>query len=219
MSGTISVVDYLPKAMMVMYLFFTHPEAWDTIVDYFSWKLNFRGSVDGVDSHDSAGDVNWHTAITIPHFLYETNWAALHAVDLVGKLHAVLDMPKPTVIVEVCTSVCITGDALGLFWTSSMLGTGTVAAQANNENPDQLGLLQIGRNMKQVMQRFRYDKSGARSLVFVVQLAAACHIVSDRLERVMKEVKAVLDLEVSCFCPLPSPRASILTFATPYRTA
>jgi hypothetical protein len=208
MSGVISVVDQLLRDMMAMYLFFAHREAWEIISDYFSWKLRFRGSADGVDSHDSSGKANWYTAITIPHFLYVSDWPLLHTVDIVGEIYSVLDKAPVTVIVEVCTSVCITGDPLGLFWTSSMLGTGTIAARGHH---------QIAYDVGNVIQRFKYDICSARSLVFVVQLTAACHVVSERLEVVMNNVKAVLDLEVSS--ALLISRGSILTHATPRRTA
>ncbi|KAN0069539.1 hypothetical protein V8E54_012554 [Elaphomyces granulatus] len=52
---------------------------------------------------------------------------------------------------EVRASVCISGDSLGLFWTSSLLGTGMLATQPINQAQDPPRHLQLGRAIERVM--------------------------------------------------------------------
>lgn len=181
--------------MIRAYLFFAHPEARDSVVDYFGWKPSFRGSIEGGEAHDSSGEVSWYTAVTIPHFLYKESWTTGSMIDVVREQHKVLERPDDTVILEVCVSICITGDGRGLFWSTSLLGARKIPDQTHDS--DEFAPLKIGERIKRAMDKFKYDRYAARNLVFIIKLAVACHVVSERLEKVMQTVRSVLDLDVS----------------------
>ena len=210
------MVDHLPRDMITAYLSLAHPEARDAVVDYFGWKLSFRASIEGSEAHDSSGELTWHTAITIPHYLYLEKGEPSDTIDLVREKHKFLEEPsntndlareKPKIleeepgkfILDVSISLCITGDGRGLFWSSSLLGARKIP-RGIEKDENEFGPSELGGRMRRVMEKFKYDRYAARNLVFVSQLASVCHIISERLEKVMTNVKEVLDGIVGDSC-------------------
>lgn len=186
--------------MITAYLSLAHPEARDAVVDYFGWKLSFRASIEGSEAHDSSGELTWHTAITIPHYLYLylEEGEPSDTIDLVREKHKFLEEPG-SFILDVSISLCITGDGRGLFWSSSLLGTRKIP-RGIEKDENEFGPSELGGRMRRVMEKFKYDRYAARNLVFVSQLASVCHIISERLEKVMTNVKEVLDGIVGDSC-------------------
>jgi len=192
------MVDHLPRDMITAYLSLAHPEARDAVVDYFGWKLSFRASIEGSEAHDSSGELTWHTAITIPHYLYLEKGEPSDTIDLVREKHKFLEEPG-NFILDVSISLCITGDGRGLFWSSSLLGARKIP-RGIEKDENEFGPSELGGRMRRVMEKFKYDRYAARNLVFVSQLASVCHIISERLEKVMTNVKEVLDGIVGDSC-------------------
>jgi len=184
--------------MITAYLSLAHPEARDAVVDYFGWKLSFRASIEGSEAHDSSGELTWHTAITIPHYLYLEKGEPSDTIDLVREKHKFLEEPG-NFILDVSISLCITGDGRGLFWSSSLLGARKIP-RGIEKDENEFGPSELGGRMRRVMEKFKYDRYAARNLVFVSQLASVCHIISERLEKVMTNVKEVLDGIVGDSC-------------------
>ena len=101
---------------------------------------------------------------------------------------------KGKAFLDVCISICITGDNFGEFWTSSILGTINYCQRYGKK--DNSSTLDIGHKIHQVMTRYMYDKYGARNLVFIIHLTGVCHVISERHEDVVEKVKEMMELEV-----------------------
>jgi hypothetical protein len=144
------------------------------------------------------------------------------------------DIDKP-VFRDVCSTICITGDRLGEFWTCSFLGpfsTPEKGQNKTNQPPAQNGsglrrqgqpqiqidstpqgedeghkpsLVFDDEKVTKINGRYNFDKYSARNLVFVVQLTRLIWILSGFYEQIAQYLEERMNLDVRIFS-----RSSIL---------
>jgi len=51
--------------------------------------------------------------------------------------------------------------------------------------------------IRNVSERYKYDKYSARNLVFILHPTEVCHVISNRHEDILNELKKFIDLEVA----------------------
>jgi len=178
-------------------MFFAHPDAWETAVDFFNGLPVFRMTVESHANYAFNMDAPWHTSITIPHFILNTDaWLIDQMQEGDGSIPNYLEAPHPNAkILEVCISLCMTGDFLGEFWTLSMLGT--VKSYSIRTHPQKLTSVGVVSNAKTIIDVYKYDKYSARYLVFVLSLSEINHIISCRHEDLVDDVTKLMKLNVS----------------------
>jgi hypothetical protein len=175
-------------------------------VDYFGSAPVFRVSSESSESHDAAGEVTWHTSITIPHFILEPPGSTYLVRDheefpqefdpvdpRTGKLPTAAHKKKT--LRSACISICMTGDSLGDFWTSSILGT--INSRQNNDNDKNSSQPDVTNEIRKVLERYKYDKYSARNLVFILHLAELCNALYKHHEDILDTLKEIINLEVT----------------------
>jgi hypothetical protein len=187
--------------LLVAYINFAHPEAWETIVEYFGSTPFFRESPKSRGTHGSIEEPTWLTSITIPHFILGSP-SGTDREEGGDDFPPEFDPGTPRVatnaritLQEACMSICMTGDPFGEFWTSSLIGT-INSCQQDNSSDEGLSQLVVDEKMKNVLERYKYDKHSNRNLGFALQLPRACHSVSRRYEDILDKFREIIDLEV-----------------------
>jgi hypothetical protein len=162
-------------------------------VDYFGSVPKYQPSLESSESHNPIGQVTW--SITIPHFILTSP----ESIDA-GREH---ENFSPTTdnhtgsqtLWDACISICMTGDSLGDFWTSSILGT--TIPHNNNNIGEQAPQTDMAGKVRSVLETYKYDKYSARNLVFILHLTEVCHIISKRYESILDALKRIVDSEVT----------------------
>jgi hypothetical protein len=179
-------------------------------VDYFGSAPVFRVSPESSESHDATGEVTWHTSITIPHFILEPpglTYLVRDCEDFPPEFDPVnpqIAKPPTTnlpathekkTLRNACISICMTGDSLGDFWTSSILGT--INSRQKNDNDKSSSQPDVTNEIRKVLERYKYDKYSARNLVFILHLTELCNAIYKHHEDILDSLKKIIKLEVT----------------------
>ncbi|OCK74595.1 hypothetical protein K432DRAFT_397961 [Lepidopterella palustris CBS 459.81] len=190
-------VDRFSSSLLGIFVNFVHPDALDTLVNYYGSTSNFQGPSEGAKTHI--------TSITLFHFALERetrDGCIREDTEFTPDRSAVNNLAQPQHLLQICASVCITGDERGEFWTCSILGI---------ENSKQL-IEQKMRKLEEVLQNFFYDKFSARQLICIVILTEMCPCVCVRYGKILEELKRLMDLKL-CTTDLVALQSSRMLYA------
>jgi hypothetical protein len=173
-------------------------------MDYFGSVPVFRPSLKSSKSHDPIGKMTW--SIAIPHFILtppESTDAGRDHKSFPLKFdsenpptansHATPHENKT--LWDAYISIYITGDGIGDFWTSSILGT--INSHQKNGIGEKSSQLDITSKIRSVLETYKYDKYSARNLVFILHLTEICHIISKRYKSILDALKKTVNNEVA----------------------
>lgn len=145
------------------------------------------------ETYDAAGKPISVVSITLPHFIL-ANEEKTDCIRPQKKLFSPPDTHEKSAapnsiegnrcIMEVASSICITGDKFGEFWTCSLLGI-----RAFDD-------LSFGR-VREILDAYWYDKISARHFIFIFWLAKVCDFVSQSYEEFLDELAELINLHVS----------------------
>ena len=205
-----------------------HRDAWETIINYFGSTPIFQGPREGCEVYDGSGEPIWSISITIPAFALE-NEKRDHCVRSPSEpFHPTFTTQEQSqrdtkgtdqYIQAVYTSICMTGDKFGEFWTCSIWGIpdpGNLSGvrkfeDQKNENNGDNGKYGKGENdlmdefhggeetdykVDKVLHEYKYDRISARNLVFIIRLTLVCSTIAERYERILAALDTFMDLKV-----------------------
>jgi len=183
-------VDRFPIELLSVYVDFLHPNAWDTIVKYYRSTPSFQDVRQGLETYDSAGKLIWTASITVPNFTLASSIRD-HCIRPQSEAFHPKNSFKsdsddaPNYIQETGTSICMSGDKYGEFWTCSVLGVGVT-----NEAFKDLQSLQ------QMLEACKYERISARHFVFIFWLTKMCGEITRRYEVILKALVTRMELKV-----------------------
>jgi hypothetical protein len=188
----------------------SHRDAWDSAITYFGSTSDFQDSVEEQESNETI----WNTYINIPHYARKskdldqikeeeyqmplfiseieeegTSTGGNEQLQTSNVRRQSTAGKKFEAMIDACISICITGDKVGEFWTSSILGSSW-------DDVDIVMQRQWTKKVSTVIKKYKYDRRSARYLVFILQLTFLCRIISERHESIIDELKKQMDLEV-----------------------
>ena len=183
-------MDRFPIELLSVYVDFLHPNAWDTIVKYYRSTPSFQDVRQGLETYDSAGKLIWTASITVPNFTLASSIRD-HCIRPQSEAFHPKNSFKsdsddaPNYIQETGTSICMSGDKYGEFWTCSVLGVGVT-----NEAFKDLQSLQ------QMLEACKYERISARHFVFIFWLTKMCGEITRRYEVILKALVTRMELKV-----------------------
>lgn len=188
----IVIHDRLPVQFLSIFTNSVQSDAWDTIFSYYGSTPNFQGARRGRETYDAAGKLTSVVSISLPHF----SLASKEREDCIRPrfelfqptdTHAGPLLTDPNkedrYIMEVASSICMTGDKFGEFWTCSLLGIPDLEVLSDDLGP-----------LRGILDVCSYDKISARNFIFIFLLTKVCDVISKRYEDVLNVLVERIDL-------------------------
>ena len=116
-----------------------------------------------------------------------------------GKKREPNDLDMTCNIGECCSSIVITGDPLGSFWTCSIISS--LVREELGESSDHHSMTDYTNQVKEITQLFIHQQSIGRRLAFVILVGHLCSDLTKEYNKIIEYLEKLMKFSVSFHSP------------------